>query len=148
MRVSFSTISSLGKYYLPENAEPATTLPIPACVAAAHVPAPTPAAPNPKALSPAVIARGAAIPATATVATIFSYQLKTQKAFRGQGQSSFVCCVSITKIRRSMARQYMYRVFQKILDKNLSEKSLKVMKGKKIVKVCLHSSKARSHFNS
>ncbi len=38
----------------------------------------------------------------------------------------------------------MDRVFQQILDKNLSEKSLKVTKGKKIVKVCLHSSKARS----
>ena len=41
-----------------------------------------------------------------------------------------------------MARQYMDRVFQQILDKNLSEKSLKVTKGKKIVKVCLHSNKA------
>ena len=78
-------------------------MPSPACVAAAHVPAPTPAAPNPKALSPAVIARGAAIPATATVATIFSYQLFEATAL------FCVVCRQQTKITLSQAI-YLNRV--------------------------------------
>ena len=69
--------------YSPANHDPAFTHPIPACVAAAHVPAPTPAAPNPKAPSPAVIAKGAAMPATAIVATMFTCKLRNSEVGTG-----------------------------------------------------------------
>ena len=66
--------------YSPANHDPATTFPIPACVAAAHVPGPTPVAPNPKAPSPAVIVKGAAITPTATM---FTCNLRNSEGRKG-----------------------------------------------------------------